>query len=119
MSKKYYEAECSIDSLPFCCGAIEIGDLADFTQDENEYGHYHESLKEAWEAQLEKIRFQDRGKPLVINFVKEEGDRTFIEKEFRQVVRDQKDCLFVHRWVNPSTRNTLEMYVLTNKKGIK
>jgi hypothetical protein len=116
MSKKFV-ADMSVDDISFCCGMMTAGSFDSYPILEsaawaNRYGF--PTLKEAWINELTKARDECGKRPIVFNFVKRSGNRIFDNKELRTLVREQPDCLFVHKWKNPGSGNTLECYVLTN-----
>jgi hypothetical protein len=115
MSKKFV-ADMSVDDIPYCCGMMTAGSFDSYpllgTFSWRKAGF--PTLKEAWIAELQNARVGCGKRPIVFNFVKRSGNRIFDNKELRTLVREQPDCLFVHKWKNPGSGNTLECYVLTN-----
>lgn len=115
---KKYNVIWEIGSLVYCCGVQEAGNFTEETEDEHDSGYdWYDSLREAWIEALEEMRQSPRPErryPIIFNFVKYSGAKTFEANELRQLVLEQEDQLFVHSWINPGSGNLIEQYMLTN-----
>lgn len=112
---KFYSVDWDLDELPNCCGVLEAGSFDEFEGEPypNGIGRYP-SLDEAWEEALEQIRIEADKKPIIFNFAQNQFTHEWCENSLRKLVILQPDCLFVHKWINPGTGNTIEQYLLKN-----
>lgn len=116
MSK--YRVGCNSTEFSFCCGVIECGN---FESEVSTYSLYdwdyfedsNVSSKDAWTKLLKQVRNVHACRPLVFNFTYESS------RVLKSLIRAQKDCLFIHKWINPGTGNIIEQYMLTNKSNTR
>lgn len=116
MSK--YRVGCNSTNFYFCCGVVEVGN---FESEVSTYSLYdwdyfddsNVSSKDAWTKLLKQIRNVNNYRPLVFNFTYESP------RVLKGLVCAQEDCLFIHKWRNPSTENIIEQYMLTNKSNAR
>jgi hypothetical protein len=113
--------------VPYCCGLLEIGAMAERHTKEGWMFNPYSSIsswEDAWKAliktagaQVARAYFPEaENPPLLFNFVQQYNGHEFEAPTLRQMLIDGKlgEAIKIYSWVNPNTRNTIESWLLKN-----
>jgi len=115
---------CGLDQAPFCCGFKEAGDLYagdDITDMPNYYEYYSGNIiqSDTAEGLVSELIGPDQanGRPVLFNFVQYKdykGDfpNEYQANELREYIASRTDVLHIGTYLNPSSGNRVDSYVL-------
>src|SRR5260370_41913840 len=120
------ELAYNMETLPYCCGCYEVGEMYWTNEDSYNAGDYYAHVDKAIPKILEKAD----GCSVIFNFVCERTeDRLWDEveldhmnrvplndeykcQEFMDIVAGYPGILKLHTWINPKTGNEITSYMI-------
>jgi hypothetical protein len=134
-TKEYYRVGCCDESLAFCCGIREIGEMKwnryEWTkedlenEDEQDWGL---TKADAIKKHIARVLTESNGRPIVYWFVRRRQyngkilpDTRYDMHELRSVIMRKKGVVKLGTFINPGTKNQIDGYMLTahSTKGVK
>lgn len=109
---------CNTTNIAFCCGFYTAGD---FQKGAHTGSSDHRT--ETVESLVTTLMNYAEGRPILFNFVRHEirdfddeftgeWDEEYEAKDLRDYVRNHPNVMSIGEWVNPSTNNKIDGYII-------